>query len=224
MSTTAIHPELADAPKSSLVSKLKVPAIILAVVAVEWGLALTIMPSAAPTPPVASALAAAEHGEEVEHAEEAHAAESSHGDKAEAKDHGKAKANDHGAHEGDRGDSHGSQASTAGPRLSDAEEVDLGNFTVSGFQPASNSTLFVSFHLFGTVKHKYVGEFNRRMEENKHRIRDNIIVIIRSAELTDLTDAGLGLIKRRILETTNRTLGKPLLQEVVFSDFSFIEQ
>jgi hypothetical protein len=221
MSTTAIQPDLADAPKSSLVSKLKVPAIILAVVAVEWGLALMIMPSAAPTPPVASALAAAEHGDEHEPMEEAHAAESSHGDKAEAKDHGKEKADDHGAHGGDHG---GSQASIVGPRLSDAEEVDLGNFTVSGFQPASNSTLFVSFHLFGTVKHKYVGEFNRRMEENKHRIRDNIIVIIRSAELTDLTDAGLGLIKRRILETTNRTLGKPLLQEVVFSDFSFIEQ
>ena len=59
---------------------------------------------------------------------------------------------------------------------------------------------------------------------NKHRIRENVIIIIRSAEVTDLTDAGLGLIKRRILETTNKTLGKPLLQEVVFSEFSFIEQ
>src|SRR5436853_128840 len=43
-------------------------------------------------------------------------------------------------------------------------------------------------------------------------------------EVTDLTDAGLGLIKRRILETTNKTLGKPLLQGVVFSEFSFVEQ
>jgi flagellar FliL protein len=55
-------------------------------------------------------------------------------------------------------------------------------------------------------------------------VRDNVIVIIRSAEITDLTDAGLGLIKRRILETTNKTLGKPLLQGVVFSEFSFVEQ
>ena len=43
-------------------------------------------------------------------------------------------------------------------------------------------------------------------------------------QTTDLTDAGLGLIKRKILEKTNRALGKPLLQTVVFSDFSFVEQ
>jgi flagellar basal body-associated protein FliL len=219
--------EPAVTPKTSLVAKLKVPAIILAVVAIEWALALMIMPSASPTPPVASALAAAEH-----HVDEAAAHEESHADAHdaahdEAHGHGdkaKKESKDSGKHGDAHGGGHDAAASTAGPRLSDAEEVDLGNFTVSGFQPASNSTLFVSFHLYGTVKHKYVGEFERRMEENKHRIRDNIIIIIRSAELTDLTDAGLGLIKRRILETTNRTLAKPLLQEVIFSDFSFIEQ
>jgi hypothetical protein len=49
-------------------------------------------------------------------------------------------------------------------------------------------------------------------------------VIVRGAEITDLTDAGLGLMKRKILDRANRTLGKPLLQTVVVSDFSFIEQ
>ena len=48
--------------------------------------------------------------------------------------------------------------------------------------------------------------------------------LIGSAHQFDLTDAGLGLIKRRILETTNKTLGKPLLKGVVFSEFSFVEQ
>ena len=47
---------------------------------------------------------------------------------------------------------------------------------------------------------------------------------MRSVELGDLNDAGLGLIKRRILEKTNKTLGHPFLQGVVFSQFSFIEQ
>jgi len=32
------------------------------------------------------------------------------------------------------------------------------------------------------------------------------------------------LIKRRVLEKINRTLGKPLVQGVIVSDFSFIEQ
>ena len=62
------------------------------------------------------------------------------------------------------------------------------------------------------------------MEENLHRFRDQVIVILRSSDLEDLTDAGLGLIKRKILEKTNPLLGKPYLQAVIFSDFSFIEQ
>jgi flagellar FliL protein len=78
--------------------------------------------------------------------------------------------------------------------------------------------------LYGSVLNKHGEDFNHRLSDNKFRIRDNVIVIIRSAEIADLTDAGLGLIKRRILETTNKALGKPLLQAVMFSDFSFVEQ
>lgn len=209
--------------KSSLVGKLKIPGVILGIVAAEWLLALLVMPSSAPAPPLAPAVASAhdeippaeEADEHAESADAAPAAEHGHAEEASARDsHGK---DTHGAH----GEA---AAGTPAPRHSDSDEVDLGNFTVSGFQPASNSTLFITFHLYGTVRHKYAREFAGRLEEHQHRIRDNIIVIIRSAEITDLTDAGLGLIKRRILETTNKTLGKPLLQEVVFSEFSFIEQ
>jgi hypothetical protein len=34
----------------------------------------------------------------------------------------------------------------------------------------------------------------------------------------------LGLLKRIILEKTNRALGKPLVREAVVSQFSFIER
>jgi flagellar FliL protein len=50
-----------------------------------------------------------------------------------------------------------------------------------------------------------------------------VIVTLRGAEVNDLTDAGLGLLKRTILEKTNAILGKPLLKLVVFSDFSFVQ-
>ena len=47
---------------------------------------------------------------------------------------------------------------------------------------------------------------------------------MRSADIDDLTEAGLGLIKRKILDKTNRLLAKPYLKKVIFSDFSFVEQ
>ena len=231
MNATSNQEPVQAPAKKSLVAKLKIPGIILGIVALEWLLAFFVMPSSAPTPPIspASAAMADEHGEAMELPADAEAdGAASHQEEAtHDADHGDAKAEKekgHGHDKPEKGHGDGQGATKPAPKHSDADEVDLGNFTVSGFQPASNSTLFITFHLYGTVKHKYVREFEQRLEENKHRIRDNIIVIIRSADIIDLTDSGLGLIKRRILETTNRSLAKPLLQEVVFSEFSFIEQ
>ena len=127
-------------------------------------------------------------------------------------------------------------------------EVDLGKFSITSFQPASNTTLLIDFHMCGTVAidaaatkadeagHGHGGghghgeatpaddEFSRLYDKHKHRLRDQVIVIVRSAEITDFADPSLGLIRRKILEKSNRLLGKPLLEEVIFSDFSLVEQ
>lgn len=103
-------------------------------------------------------------------------------------------------------------------------EVDLGEYNVTAYQPVSNSTLRIDFHLFGTVTAGEQKEFMARLEENLHRFREQVIVTVRSSEITDLTDAGLGLVKRKIMDKTNLMLGKQILQSVIFSDFSFIEQ
>ena len=51
-----------------------------------------------------------------------------------------------------------------------------------------------------------------------------MIVIIRNAQMSDLADPGLGLIKRQILAKTNSLLGEPLMKEVLFSDFAVVQQ
>ena len=103
-------------------------------------------------------------------------------------------------------------------------EVDLGDFHVTAYQPLSNSTLRLDFHLYGTIIKDDEEAFLLAFEENRNRFRDQAIGIFRSSEVTDLTDAKLGLIKRKILETSNKILGEPFLRTIVFSDFSFIEQ
>ena len=108
--------------------------------------------------------------------------------------------------------------------LVDQFEVSLGQFSVTAFQPISNTTLRIDFQLWGTVSVEDEKEFLLFLEDNHHRFREQVIVTVRSTDITDLTDAGLGLVKRKILERTNRMLGKPLLRTVIFSDFSFIEQ
>jgi flagellar FliL protein len=63
-----------------------------------------------------------------------------------------------------------------------------------------------------------------QIDRLQHRFREQVNITVRGAEVTDLTDPGLGLIKRKILEKTNRSFGEPLLRDVLFSDFSFVEQ
>lgn len=108
--------------------------------------------------------------------------------------------------------------------VADQVEVDLGEFSIAAYQPVSETTLRADFHLWGMVHQKDYDEFLTLMEDNLHRFREQVIVIIRLADVNDLTDPGLGLIKRKILEKTNQTLGKRLLRVVIFDDFSLIEQ
>lgn len=110
------------------------------------------------------------------------------------------------------------------PVKKEQAEVNLGQFGVSAFQPGSGSTLRIDFRLFGMVAARDEKEFTKLKEENLHRFRDQVIITLRSAEPADLTDPDLSTIKRRIVDRSNRVLGKSLLRGVVFSDFSCIEQ
>jgi flagellar basal body-associated protein FliL len=106
----------------------------------------------------------------------------------------------------------------------DLREVELGTYNVTLFNPATNTTLAIDFELFGTVLAEDAPEFEHHFENSKARIREQVTMTLHGADSASLTDAGLGLIKRQILEKTNRALGEPLLKEVVFSKFNFVER
>lgn len=106
----------------------------------------------------------------------------------------------------------------------DQIEIDLGEYSVTAASSAGNSMLQITFHLYGTVATVDETEFEELKKENEHRFREQVLVVVRGAKISDLTDAGLGLLKRNILEKTNKVLGRPILRSVIFSDFVFIEQ
>ena len=106
----------------------------------------------------------------------------------------------------------------------DQVEVDLGEYSVTASHSAANTTLQITFRLYGTIDAMDESEFQELKKESEHRFREQVLVAVRGANLSDLTDAGLGLLKRNILEKTNKILGKPILQAIIFSDFAFIEQ
>ncbi|MEX0612035.1 MAG: flagellar basal body-associated FliL family protein [Pirellulales bacterium] len=121
-------------------------------------------------------------------------------------------------------DPHAAKESDSSGGSHSLREVELGIYNVTRFNPATNTTLAIDFELYGTVLADDVGEFQHHFDQSNARVREQVTMTLHGAQSADLTDAGLGLIKRRILEKTNRALGEPLLKEVLFSKFNFVER
>lgn len=103
-------------------------------------------------------------------------------------------------------------------------EVELGSFNVTRFNPDSDRMINVDIELFATVLEAEELDFTDQFTANKNRVRDQINATLHAAEPGQLNDAGLGLIKRRILEKTNRALGKPLVREILVTRLNFVER
>lgn len=197
----AVPPQGLPSPKKpSFLGRLMVVGVVVVVIVIECLGAYFLLPSATTT----EALAASEVTPQKHEKEKPEK-----GEKGEKHEKGEKNA---------KGHEEKAEGSSA-----EQTEADLGQFTIMAFQPASSTTLRITVHIFGVVGQGDTETFSIRMKEIQHRFRDQVIVTFRGAEPNDLADAGLGLLKRTILEKTNAMLGKPLLKMIIFSDFSFVE-
>ena len=115
------------------------------------------------------------------------------------------------------------EETTLSPDEKTVEAVLLSD-SITRFNPETDATLNVQFTVYGVVLEEENGLFTEHFEANKSRIHEQIMLTMHGASTADLANAGLGLIKRQILEKTNRTLGRPLLREVGFTKLNFIER
>jgi flagellar FliL protein len=189
------------APKRGpgVMTLVKGAAIVSVVVLLEAAAATMFIPSAAETKAIAQELAKSAHAPPDGHAAQEDA-------KHEQND-------DHEAYSG-HGGGHGAAT----------KEVPLGTYHVVSFNPTTQTSLNIDFELFGIVLAAEEEDFNHMFALHEKRINEQVTIAIRGMEAADFTDPGLGLIKRIILEKTNRALGKPLVREAVFSEFSFMER
>ncbi len=103
-------------------------------------------------------------------------------------------------------------------------EIPLGDYSLTIAQRNSNTALRADFTLAGTVLASDETSFGYLMEKHPARFREIVLYEFRNSEREDLDDPELGLIKRRILERSNKLFGKPILKTLMFPDFSYIEQ
>lgn len=103
-------------------------------------------------------------------------------------------------------------------------EVELGQFNVAIHDAAADSTYHVNCTVVASIAEEDQSEFNDLLKNNQHRLRERIMIEFRSASPSDLNEAGLGLIKRRISEKSNALLGKPLIKKVIFPEYNYFVQ
>lgn len=103
-------------------------------------------------------------------------------------------------------------------------EVNIGTFNITRFDPDSDKTMNVDFVVLGVVLADEEADFLAAFEASRGRIEEQVVMTMHGANTSDLSSAGLGLIKRQILEKTNRALGRPLLREVIFTKINFVER
>ena len=106
----------------------------------------------------------------------------------------------------------------------EVREVDLERHLITVYQDDTSVTLRIEFQLFGTVLAKDESDFQELLVERKLRVNEQINLTVRNSEFDALTDPGLGLLKRQILEKINRTLGKPYLRSIGFGVYQVIDQ
>ena len=105
-----------------------------------------------------------------------------------------------------------------------SHEASLGAYHIISFNPETKKSMSVDFELFGVVLAEEEPEFNELYTVHEKRINEQVTIAVRGMLVKDFTDPGLGLMKRIILEKTNRALGKPLIREVTVPQFSFLER
>jgi len=101
----------------------------------------------------------------------------------------------------------------------DREEVDLGTFTFTEGD-LSNMPFRLSVQFFGLVNRKDRDEYNKRYDIHKNRIRNAILIILRSSSQSEITDPSLGLIKNKIMVKVNEMLGMPLVKGVIYTEIA----
>lgn len=103
-------------------------------------------------------------------------------------------------------------------------EFALGEIHLNFIPNGSEHNYMLEIGLFGTIRKKDVERMERLFKERQGRLNDRLILELRNASIDELTESQLGLIRRRILATTNEILEDPLLLGIGFKYYQFNQE
>lgn len=97
---------------------------------------------------------------------------------------------------------------------------DLGAFHVRDLRPTRDVTADLKFSLHLQLRDDVSEAAVSALEHWKHRLRDQAITAIRTAQMVDFTDPDLARVRRLINLRVNRLLPHPLVDEILVTSFT----
>ena len=122
------------------------------------------------------------------------------------------------------GEAKGELTQTSLHAAEDAVEIDLGEFSLTGYDPSAEIASFIDFHLHLVVRAEDEAQAKLLLERADARVKNTVETIARASNPTEFQDPNLGVLKRKIQTKLNQLLGGKLVQEVVVVGFRYYQQ
>ena len=113
------------------------------------------------------------------------------------------------------------QAATAPPEEAARPTFELGKFKIHDFRPTRNETTKITFTMHLALSPTFSQQQVTQLERWQHRLRDQVIIAIRTLEVKEFQEADLSRLQRKVLLRVNRLFKAKLAEEVLLTEYLF---
>jgi hypothetical protein len=103
-------------------------------------------------------------------------------------------------------------------------KLNLGTIEVINVEPTRGRTSKMSFDLHLTFDPQTDPKEIKALDGWQHRLREQVIVGVRATEIHWFLDPDLKHFRKQMLYRINRLIGKPIVNDVLFANFTFFSE
>jgi hypothetical protein len=99
--------------------------------------------------------------------------------------------------------------------------VSLGETILQQLRPLESSTLSIRFEAHALCASADAKRLSHLVKARQHRLREQVIIAVRSAETWAFDEPTLQRLRRRIQLRLNRWLDEPIVEDIILTEYRF---
>lgn len=103
-------------------------------------------------------------------------------------------------------------------------KLNLGTIDMINVEPTRRQIRKMSFDLHLSFDPKTDPKEIKALEGWQHRLREQVIIGVRATEIHDFIEPDLKRFRKQMLYRINRLIGKPIVNDVLFANFTFFSE